>query len=180
MTSGRSKLSFKERDAKLTFQRNVPTFLKQYSHLLGTKKSNSSQDDEPQYEREYFKSVEEVIADGAQIAINSRSEGRHLIALEGNEEDDDEDFAKIRALYESEKPKSECSNQSKEVENKSIEIEDEVFDPSKKIVFSSKRKATPLDEKISISAPVPCDDTSVQKKKTKAVSKNLLSFEYDE
>lgn len=180
MSGTNSKLSLKgDRDVKLTFQRQVPTFLKQYSHLLGSKRPDPRQEDEPQYDRGEFKAVE----DGAQVVCSAISDRDSEAAADG-----DDDFAKIRALYESEWPKQDkktitvvkCQTESKE------ETE-EIFDPSKKVVF--KRKLAPSR---SISAPSPvvetgesatsCGDTvAVEKnKKPKTFAKNLLSFNHDE
>jgi hypothetical protein len=170
--ASRSKLSLKgDRDVKLTYQRQVPTFLKQYSHLLGSKRPDPRQEDEPQYERDNSK------ADGAQV-VCSGNLGRE------SEDDVDEDFAKIRALYESEVPKQ---SQKTEVIVKSKtkskeETEEEISDPSKKVVF--KRKSAPSSLVSSSAVEIGKsigDSVALEKnKKPKTVTNNLLSFDHDE
>ena len=178
MNGTNSKLSLKgDRDTKLTFQRQVPTFLKQYSHLLGSKRADPRQEDEPQYETAAINSVKEVIAGGMPV-VRSANSGR-------DSEDEDEDFVKIRALYESEVPKQDkhvAIVEKPKIKTKEQE-EEAAFNPNKKVVFkrksaSSGTTSSAAQDGVSANSDSVGVDNSNKKKKTAA--KSLLSFDYDE
>jgi hypothetical protein len=130
--------------------------------MLGANKNNYC-NEELGYEKD---ELEDLIADGAQIVGRSVSE-KHAVdnAAVDNTDEDDEDFAKIRALYESENPK-DVTKKTKIDENEVVEKDSEIFDPSKRVIFTKRKSETGESKIKSIS--------------TEKATRSMLSFTEDE
>ena len=140
----RGKLSLKGESKgmqNLSFRRQTPKFLQQYQHLLNGDRKNYSNEVLVDEGRDFVRpgeklTIEAIKASGVQIAN----------AGENDEEEEDEDFKKIRSLYERDDNKSLLSKPNARPMSASdafgIESEQEkAFDPNtEKITFKRKMK----------------------------------------
>jgi hypothetical protein len=166
----RGKLNIKgdKFNGNISYTRNVPSFLKQYSHLLTSNKKNYT-NESLEYNSQEFTKVQDIISEGAQV-----------VSFEKNYYDDnddiDQDLEKIKALYNSLDTESSVTRKI----NKNEEI-DKPFNPNDKIIFKKRKiseDTNPVVEKV-------CNDINnnkiaeenQQKKSIKTLEKKMLSFD---
>ena len=184
--SGRGKLALKggENTGKnLSYQRNVPTFLKQYQHLLGNNKQNYEKQD-----HDDFRSIKDILATGAQV-VNLEHNGDEQQERNGEGgKGRDEEAEEVQALYKASESVSKLSraNVVPMSADDAFEISKphETFDPSSKIVFMKKRKIETAETENPtqpVSSSVHSLETVGRKNEKKGtVKRPILSFNEDE
>jgi len=151
----------KEKGRAPEFQRQVPSFLKQYASLLETNKNQFRAADVDEEEEEVYANVESITADGATIVETKKRRREEEIELVGKEH--------AAEPVEEEKPLLRpFSFASDEVNRSMKEEEEEAFDQSKAVVFVSKRQKD--------SSRAMCAEARKDPSKKQQPSKSLLSF----
>jgi hypothetical protein len=148
-----------------TFVRQVPKFLKQYSHMLTTNKKNYLGDVE--HQQEEFDSVEAVEKEGAEI-VNIDKHRRKF-------EDASDSEGDVTVVEHSSAGTAE-NTKTTESEEEKAPVETVEYFKDGKIVFNSKADRS----KRPITTDHDEEQTLKKTKKQKKGAKSLLSFETDD
>ena len=142
-SGGRGKLTLKgEKVQNLSFQRQTPKFLQQYQHLLGGSRKNYTNE-------ELIDEGRELVRPGEKLTLDAIKASGAQIANE-DENGDDEDIRKIKALYQRDDSQSILSKPNAKpmtaadafgIEGDDDKEEERAFDPNtQKITFKRKSK----------------------------------------